>query len=343
MESIIRERIKNDFSIDNKLKNTVCGIPKNMLLEVTNACNDSCLFCANSKCTSQRGIIDLNFAKEILKQAYDWGIREVGFYGRGESLLDKNLEKYVSYAKDLGYEYIYITTNGALMTKERADAIVEAGIDSIKFSINGADKKEYLQIHGQDDFDMVMRNLIYLSSLKEKEDFALYISYVVTRYNYLNKDKFKDKYQKYVDDIVFYDCLNTAATMTLELKNYLSMEENITDQHREGNICPMIFKTLYVTYDGYLTMCCADYQNYLAVADLKKEDLAEAWNNQYAQELRRRHLEQDLDGTLCFNCMKNCVGNVSPLRQEYAVIFDPYKWDKSAEIDLRVKNKILQA
>ena len=110
--------------------------------------------CANSKGTKKRGIIDPEFAKRILKEAYDLGTREVGFYGMGEPLLDKNLEDYIAYAKMLGYEYTYITTNGALLSKERSEWLMDAGIDSIKFSINATNARDYQLIHGKDEFDL---------------------------------------------------------------------------------------------------------------------------------------------------------------------------------------------
>ena len=65
----------------------------------------------------------------------------------------------------------------------------------------------------------------------------------------------------------------------------------------------------------------------------KKESLAEAWNNEYAQMLRKRHLEHNLEGTLCYNCLKNCVSTLKPLRTEYAVPFDIFNYDKSKEIE----------
>ena len=82
MESVIRRRIKKSNIVDKY--SLLCDIPKNMLLELTNICNDSCLFCANSKCTKKRGIIAPKLAKSILKEAYEAGVREVGFYGTGE-------------------------------------------------------------------------------------------------------------------------------------------------------------------------------------------------------------------------------------------------------------------
>lgn len=336
-ESKIKTRINEQYgAVDTP---EVFNFPKNMLMELTNICNDSCVFCANSKCTRKKGIIKPELAERILKEAYSLGTREVGFYQTGEPLLDKNLERYISFAKNLGYEYVYITTNGSLLTKERAKSVVCAGIDSIKFSINASNARDYLLIHGKDEFDKVIENLIYLSELREEEKrkFAIYISYVATRYTEAEKDDFERKYRKYADDIVFANCVNQGGNMMNEIDRYLSINSDEAPfKIPRNNICKMIFNRLHITYEGYLTMCCVDFQNYLVIADLNKEGLKDAWNNEYARNLRQKHLQNNLEGTICFNCWNNCNEPVQPLRKEYAteVIMD--KWDKSEEIANRV-------
>lgn len=337
-ESFIRKRRQLMNTIEES--NVICKFPKNMLMELTNMCNDSCLFCANSKCTRKKGMIEPELAERVLREAYDLGTREVGFYQTGEPLLNKNLEQYISLAKNLGYEYIYMTTNGALLTEERARSIVEAGIDSIKFSINASNAEDYFLIHGKNEFDRVIQNIIYLDSLRkdgEKKKFSLYISYVATRYTEADKDSFQSKYQQYVDDIVFVNCVNTGGTMKNEIDRYLSVSSD-TGDHQKPGACPMIFNRLHITCEGYLTMCCVDYQNYLVVADLNHESLKDAWNNSYACDLRKRHLENDLKGTICHNCMNNCIDHIEPLRKEYAAEFDVIKWDKSEEVSKRIRD-----
>ena len=64
-----------------------------------------------------------------------------------------------------------------MLTKERADEIVRAGIDSIKLSINAANKEDYALIHGKDEFDQVIKNLIYLHSLKKEKKKNLHYIY----------------------------------------------------------------------------------------------------------------------------------------------------------------------
>lgn len=333
-ENGIKERIKESFQIHNW--DMQCKFPRNMLLEPTNLCNHACLMCANSKGTKKRGMIDKKLAKRVLKEAYALGTREVGFYGMGEPLLDRNLEEYISYSKQLGYEYVYVTTNGALLSEERAKSLIEAGIDSVKFSINAANSKDYCLIHGKDDFDIVIQNLICLDALrkKQKRKIALYISYIATRYTVSDENDFKMNYQKYVDDIVFFDCRG-AGDMIDEIDRYLSVNRESIEPFKDG-ICPMVFNKLHVTYEGFLSLCCDDLQNYLVVADLNKESLEEAWNNKYACDLRKRHLEHNLKGTRCFNCMNSCNEPIEPLKSELAVYYDSKSWNKEKEIKDRI-------
>ncbi len=331
----IRTRIEGyDQILSNK--DIKPSFPKTMLLEVSNICNHACAFCANSKSDRKKGFIEKKFAMRILLEAYAAGTREVGFYATGEPLTDKNLETYISYAKEIGFEYVYITTNGALFDLQRIYSIIDSGIDSIKFSINGANKEDYLLIHGKDDFDKVIENLKLLSVLRQSHKFKLYISFILTKQTLVTKEAFKQEYGKYVDDIIFFNCINQSGYM-YELNDLLAIDKDVGGYNVNG-ICPMIFNKLYVTYEGYLTMCCADFQNYLAIADLRKESLQDAWNNQYAQDLRKRHLNHELHGTLCANCIYNHNESCKPLVEEYASIFDIKKYNKYLEIEGRICN-----
>lgn len=48
-----------------------CPLPVNMLVEVTNACNHQCIFCAHSKMSRKVGMLDMDLYQSIAKQAYD--------------------------------------------------------------------------------------------------------------------------------------------------------------------------------------------------------------------------------------------------------------------------------
>ena len=80
----------------------------------------------------------------------------------------------------------------------------------------------------------------------------------------------------------------------------------------------MPFNRLHVSCEGFLTICCVDYQNYLAVADLKSASLCDAWHAPEFKDIRRRHLAAELAGTLCGNCWQGRTEAPAPLRQDLA-------------------------
>ena len=331
-KSSLKNRLKEYFDID---KNIDPDFPKNMLLELSNVCNHSCIFCANSKSTRKKCIIDNKLAKRILQEAYDLGTREVGFYSTGEPLVDMNLEEYVRTAKSIGYEYVYITTNGALLNKERAKSLVESGIDSIKFSINAGTKEGYKFIHGKDDFEKVINNLKWLDSYRKDNNITMkiYISCILTRYTKDDKELVLNQLNRYADDIVFLNCINQCGVM-YEVNKYLIIED---EKSYNNDVCPLLFNKLHITCEGYLTACCADFQNYLAVADLNTENLRDSWNNDRFNALRKMHIEGNLKGTLCYNCINNVNREINPLREDISTKYYVKEFDKTKEILKRIE------
>lgn len=101
----------------------------------------------------------------------------------GEPFLNKNLAEYIEISKNIGFEYVYIITNGALANLERVEPCIKAGVDNIKFSINGYDRDTYTYtyVHGKDDFEDVIKNLknIYVYRETNNLDFKIYVSTIL--------------------------------------------------------------------------------------------------------------------------------------------------------------------
>jgi molybdenum cofactor biosynthesis enzyme MoaA len=97
----------------------------------------------------------------------------------------KYLEELVIHAKKTGYEYTYITTNGALATKDRMRTLIAGGLDSIKFSVNAGTAETYKKIHGKDEFDKVIQNIFDTIALRNtlKKDLVVFASCVETNLN----------------------------------------------------------------------------------------------------------------------------------------------------------------
>ena len=103
--------------------------------------------------------------------------REVHLHNFGEPLLDKNLENRVRYAKKAGIEKVKIFSNGALLTEKRAKGLIEAGLDEIKVSMDGATRDEFERIRVPLKYDAVVENIRRLVAYRNEVGSRLRIKF----------------------------------------------------------------------------------------------------------------------------------------------------------------------
>lgn len=289
----------------------------NFLIELSNACNHACIFCTHQKMKRPVGKIDPELLHSVLQQAYDLGSREVGFYATGEPFLVNELPEYVKWAKEIGYRYVYLTSNGSVATPEKIRAVVDAGVDSIKFSINAPDRETYAFIHGKDDFDLVVEHLRFLNEYRRESgrQYKIFITGILTRYTEHMRDKYAEVFEGMADEIVFKDVYNQGGNMP-EIDSLLKCSYD----HEEFRRCNLPFDSLYITHEGYLSVCNADYENMLVVADLNATTLKDGWYGDKMKQVRQRFLDDKLDGVLCDGCVHHKHLPAQPLTAEAATI-----------------------
>jgi MoaA/NifB/PqqE/SkfB family radical SAM enzyme len=314
----IKDKLKEGVTTDHAVN---APFPKEFQLDITDRCNHVCVFCSNPKLLDKKDI-DPEFARRILREAYENGSRMVGIYGTGEPLMVKHLPEYVRYAKELGYEYIYIDTNGALATPKIIRPVIDAGLDSIKFSINAGLRETYEEIHGKDDLDLVLKNLACLADYKKENDLGvkIYVSMVVT-------DKVKDEVDileklviDHVDDWYARPLFNTCGNNP-ENNELADIESLYIRGRKRSEICFQPFKGFCVTPEGYLSACILDYQRTLILANLNEVSLLEGWQGDVAKEFRNRHRKGDTKGWICYNCIHNTNEPFEALLPQYAAKF----------------------
>ncbi|TLN24841.1 radical SAM protein [bacterium] len=109
---------------------------------VTNyTCNLDCLMCDLPHRTAElrkAGGKELDTAgmKDVMDQMKGLGILGIGFTG-GEPLIRPDIFELLSYAKKIGM-ITHLNTNGTLLDEERGRKVIEAGVDSLNISIDGA-------------------------------------------------------------------------------------------------------------------------------------------------------------------------------------------------------------
>lgn len=316
----IKQRKKDIEKIDKYVVEP--SFPREIFIDLTSFCNHSCVFCSNHK-VKNKHTMHPDMVRRVLKEAYECGVRDIGIYATGESFLVKELPDYIKEAKKIGFEYVFITTNGSLVTPERAKAVLDAGLDSIKFSINAGSRESYRKVHGKDDFDTVLNNLKWVSNYRKQSglQYRIYVTMVYTNITKNEHDLLRNLVLPYIDEWDPHLLTNQCGNM-YENNEIGEIEKNNVRGRVKSDVCFQPFKGFTVTPEGYITACVLDYQRDLIVADLNKETMKAAWTNDIYKKFRQKHISHDLIKTPCYNCLDNTNEEVVPLMPEYAAHFE---------------------
>jgi len=125
---------------------------------MTRRCNLYCQHCyAVAQTEPADGELSTAEGERLLEQLADYGAPVVLFSG-GEPLVRDDVEHLVAYATDLGIRPV-LSTNGTLLTEERAHALKDAGIQYIGVSVDGLPERND-EFRGQDGaFEAAVRGI----------------------------------------------------------------------------------------------------------------------------------------------------------------------------------------
>jgi len=269
--------------------------PPKIQFEVTNACNQDCVFCYRSQSPRGRVNITEKTVDMVLKQGKELGVSTISFTAGAEPLMHPQLLTFVRRAKlYYRYPYVFITTNG-VAKPFRWTELVEAGLDSIKFSINAIDRENYELVHGADHFKLVMAAIEHLIKLKSEYKFYLGISFVECPENAHVALKAYGFWKPYLDRGLDEFFTVPASNQSGQMRAYPSIGMNQ---------CNQPWLAFVVTADGYYRACCADMDNKTALCDLNG-GIKKAFYSRKAKAFRKKHINHKLKGTICYDCLNH--------------------------------------
>lgn len=148
------------------------------------ACNLRCLMCPwreIAENAQNRGLMSQEVWDAIQPHLVE--VKSVDFTGGGEPLLQPNLEKWIAEAKNAGCETGFLS-NGLLLKKERLQRILDAGMDWICISMDGATPEIYNQIRVGSNFDRVCENVARIAELRSGKIPKIMINLVLMDINF---------------------------------------------------------------------------------------------------------------------------------------------------------------
>ena len=290
--------------------------PKSVKIELTGRCNYRCGFCAlRTRKEQPKGDMDYGLFMRMTREMREAGVEEIGVFYLGESFMAPELlAKAIRWCKrGLGFPYVFLTTNGSLCGADVLLDVFDAGLDSLKFSVNAATPEQFREVMGVKPslYADALRAIKTARQLRDscRYDCGIYASSI--RYDGEQQEAMEallaEHVLPYVDEHYWLP-LYSMGSLATQREAELGYKPTAGNQGRLGALreplpCWSAFTEGHVTADGYLSACCFDADGRWRMGDLKRQTFMEAWNSQEFVTLRRAHLTRDVSGTPCAECV----------------------------------------
>lgn len=275
------------------------NLPKKVNFDICTFCNHKCVFCSNEDKRTLKDMVSLNDFRNVMNNITKYlDIKELGLSAKGEVLINKDLVNIINYSKKVfKIPYVYISTNGALLTEELTNDILTAGLDSIKLSINGIEENDYHKIHQKNDFKKVIENLKFL--IKQKKENFPNLKILISAIIDIPKKDIEEAFSsilkddiKYINNILKYDI------------NFTPKFNNFSIDYHKLKPCPLIERDIYIDSDCRLGLCCKDYFKEFDFGSLLTNDFLKLYNSKQMEDIRQMHKNQNFkENHFCTKCL----------------------------------------
>lgn len=307
----ITQRIDNIVHVKSEYLHERIPAPPSIKIELNSRCAYKCHFCVRSVRENDKIDMDRALFSRIMREAYDAGTREAGLFYINEPFSVSWLPEAIRECRSIGYPYIFVTTNGSVATPQRVLACMEAGLDSLKFSLNFYDAKQLADVAGvaERTFERVKYHVRKAYEIREKGGYEtrLYASSIA--FDGAQGEKMRalvDEIRPYLDEHYWLPLYGmSGAAKAAGWKPKPGNPGRLDNMRSEPLPCWAVLTEAHVTADGMLAACCfgTGLDGDLAMADLKVTSFLDGWNSAAFQTLRKAHLAKDVSGTGCAACV----------------------------------------
>lgn len=314
-----RIRIENRPNLENHIP---LSVPFVINVDPSDKCNLRCNFCPTGdhdlmKITPGRnhGPMSFDLFKKVVNDIceFEQPIKVLRLYKDGEPLANPRFADMIRYAKERRCsEVVDTTTNAVLLTRDKADSIIESGLDRINISIYGMDANQYVEFSGRKiKFDELVTNIRYLY---ERSDDNLVVNIKI------NSDVVpgpaKEEFYRIFGDICHE--INDEHVMScwsgFDFESHgvqVNQLVNIygTEAPTERLVCSYIFYSFSINSDGTASLCFLDWDRKRIIGDTKTESVVDIWRGNSLRAYQEMMLRGERkDHAPCANCGQMCHG-----------------------------------
>jgi radical SAM protein with 4Fe4S-binding SPASM domain len=280
--------------------------PLHVDIESTNRCNLRCSMCQIDFDSMVSGDMEMGLFKKIITECGKNRLPSLKLNYRGEPTIHKNLPEMIRIAKEAGIVEVQINSNGVALNEKLAERLIDAGLDRIKFSIDGASPEVYEQIRkvSYERVEKNVKNFVRIRNDKGKSRPGVHVQMVYMKENRSDAVQYVQIWKDVVNRIGF--------SVYRSALRYQDPDNISLDEHRVGPPpaatvpCSHLWQRLLITFDGTIVMCCGDQKAEMPLGNVSEISLKDAWNSHELRRYRELHLaDRCNEMAICRSCEMN--------------------------------------
>lgn len=289
------------------IRDGILSVPRYLDVELTNCCNFSCRFCPTGTKSVNRtkGYMPDVVVDALAENIKKFNIPGVRFSRWGEPTMHPKYLEIMKIIKDTGC-LVHFNTNGSFLNKESMLELLRIHVDSIKFSFQGADEATYNEMRYGGSYCRLLENLRMMWEIRGDNPVPfIQVSTTLTSETEAQKEEFKRDIENYCDYYnIGYTNLTHLAVDKMDVdetekEKIRALQKKERIQHVYQAVCNEAFDKLSINWNGDVTLCCGDYDNFMLVGNLLDMDLREIFNSRSADAYRQIILNKQYSKIKC--------------------------------------------
>lgn len=198
-------------------------------------------------------------------EPYKTEFEMMDLFGLGEPLLDPHIFKRITHLKTRGFKNIGLSTNAQLLTKNKQQLLLDSGIDTVIFSVDGLIGETHEAIRKGTTYEDVVRHIEQIIKLRTAGGYAtrFVLRFIRQELNYAEYLGFIEYWKARIDSarrdfITIFDAHSWGGEMS-EKDALLGLKG--PDSEIERKACPIISEILYILADGTVPLCNEDWHS----------------------------------------------------------------------------------
>lgn len=279
--------------------------PLQLDFELNSTCQMKCGFCIHGQRVVAKRLLPWEVFTRVIDEGEHHGLCSIKMNYINEPLLNRDLPRFIEYAKAHGVLNVFFATNGLLLSEDFARELIRVRVNKVLISLDAVTAETFQLMRASKELDRIEKNIRNLIAIRNAAGVPyprVRVNFLKTKRNAHEADAFIERWNGVADAIGFQEQVGLPG-----------IENDFDVKHRGVAAtfrCAFPFKLMVVDSAGDILPCCTFSGREMPMGNIATMTIAEAWNSAQMRRLKLLHRAGDFrSNPICNHCVNGGGGD----------------------------------